>query len=323
MANILCVGNAVRDIFLTSSYFETIRSSRFTTGVGECVALGSKVEVESLTMATGGGATNAAVTFARLGHLAKVMAAVGDDESGRIITNDLQKEGVDVSLLAKVPEAQTAVSVLLTTGEGERTALVFRGVNHQLKKFLPKAWPATDWVYISSLGGDLDLLEEVIKKAQKGKAKIAINPGVAELKESLSLRRILAKIEVVILNLEEAKELTRQKLADDWRLAEEIAEENQTVIITDGPRGVTVKSPGGGFHALGYDVPVVSQTGAGDALGAGVVAGLAAGRSIIEAVKGGVINAQNVIGKVGAKTGIIKSWPLEKELNRVIITPYD
>jgi sugar/nucleoside kinase (ribokinase family) len=114
-------------VFLVSDQFKMIRSPKFETGIGECVALGTKIDVDQIVHTTGGGATNAAVTFARLGFTTAAVCRVGEDKAGEEIVWDLEGDGVDTSLVKKIAGGQTGYSTLLTAPSGERSVLVYLG----------------------------------------------------------------------------------------------------------------------------------------------------------------------------------------------------
>ena len=129
--DVITIGSAVRDVFLVSKEFQIIKSPRFQTGLGECVSLGSKIEVDNITLTTGGGGTNAAATFAQLGLRTAVITRIGNDEPGQAILNDLATYGVDSSLVRVIKKGATGYSTLLTTTDGERSVLVHRGVSNE------------------------------------------------------------------------------------------------------------------------------------------------------------------------------------------------
>src|SRR3989344_9575939 len=94
------VGTATRDVFLRSRLFKTVHDPKhlerlgFPTGEAQCFALGAKVEVERPLVSVGGGAANAAGTFARQGVKAAALFKIGKDENGRAVLGDLRKERV-------------------------------------------------------------------------------------------------------------------------------------------------------------------------------------------------------------------------------------
>ena len=69
-----------------------------------------RVVASEASVAGGGPAATAAVTLARLGVRTFFVGAAGEDEAGSEIRAGLEREGVDVSELALVPGARSALS---------------------------------------------------------------------------------------------------------------------------------------------------------------------------------------------------------------------
>ncbi|MBI4591900.1 hypothetical protein HY733_00400 [Candidatus Uhrbacteria bacterium] len=310
MYDIITIGAATRDVFLVSDAFVAIKSKKFATGAGECVALGSKIEVSDLILTTGGGATNSAATFSSLGLRTATICRVGDDSSGKDIVEDLSRFGVSTHLVRMVKGAQTAYSTILTIKDGERTVLVYRGTS---SKFVSADIPQmaitnTKWIYLTSLGGNLSLTSKIIKSASRAGVKVAWNPGRKELENGLkTFAPLLPMVDVLNMNLEEATFLTeKKKLMDIFKL---LHNDGLVRLVTDGTNGATVYRDGWMAHASTTGVKSVSRTGAGDAFGSGFVAGLMNTEDLKEALRVAMINAESVILKHGAKNGILKIWP--------------
>ncbi|MET8654019.1 PfkB family carbohydrate kinase [Nocardia aurea] len=66
----------------------------------------------------GGKGLNRAVAVARLGFQVRLIAAVGDDSSGRRILRYLRKEGIDTDLVKIVPGESTPVAAVIIAGNG-------------------------------------------------------------------------------------------------------------------------------------------------------------------------------------------------------------
>jgi sugar/nucleoside kinase (ribokinase family) len=64
-------------------------------------------------------------------------------------------------------------------------------------------------------------------------------------------------------------------------------------------------------------VKPISTTGAGDAFGSGVLAGLIKKNDIQYGLKLGIINAESVIRHLGAKDGILRAWPTASQLAKI------
>ena len=65
--DVLTVGAATRDVFIQSKRFKNIKNPLAADGLDVCFPLGAKIDLDSVIFETGGGATNAAVTFSRFG----------------------------------------------------------------------------------------------------------------------------------------------------------------------------------------------------------------------------------------------------------------
>lgn len=318
MFDVITIGAATRDVFLVSKDFQIINSPRFVGGQAECVALGSKLDVEKLVFSTGGGATNAAVTFARLGFQTAIVARIGNDDPGAAIVEDLSLDNVHTELLRVSTKEQTAYSTLLTAKNGERSALVYRGTSNSFSTTdIPWKKLTSKWLYITTLGGNLELLQKILTQAKRQGIKVALNPGRAELKRAVEMRELLSAMSVLIVNLEEAQQLAEFEDKDPVKLAKRLSYPELTVIVTNGSQGAYAYADGQAWYTRTTNVKAVSRTGAGDAFGSGTVAGLAKGLTLDAALRVGTLNAESVIQKFGAKAGILTTWPKPRQLAHV------
>jgi len=310
MYDVITIGAGVRDVFLVSDAFVALKSDQFPTGVAECVALGSKIELDEIVLTTGGGATNAAATFGSLGFKTSTITKVGDDSPGRDVIDDLKRFGVSTRLVKKVKGGETGYSTLLTMKDGERTVLVYRGVS---AKFTPsdidlKALGHTKWVYLTSLGGNMALSSRIIRAAHKAGAKVMWNPGSRELKQGMKkIKALLPMIDVLNMNREEAEMLTGKQ---DVALACKALHADGTIrLITDGVAGSYAHQDGRTVFAGTTEAEAISRTGAGDAFGSGFLAGIMKTNDLGQALQIATLNAESVIQKHGAKNGLLTRWP--------------
>lgn len=322
MFDVVTVGAATRDVFLVSKQFMLVPLPEMGGGLAECVSLGHKIDIEKLVLSSGGGATNAAATFAMLGFKTACVCRVGDDEPGRAIVQELGDHHVDTSLIKTVKGGQTAYSTLLTAVNGERTALVYRGVSAEWKEADVKFGKIkAKWLYITSLGGDIPLLLSLVRHAKVHNIRVALNPGNAEVKLGLrALDPVLRQVDVLLLNLEEAQALANLQTTDTKALTGRLMRPDMTLVMTDGANGAHVFQGSDTWRVGTRSVRSVSRTGAGDAFGSGFIAGLLHGLEVPDALRVATFNAESVIGQVGAKAGIIGSWPAKKVLAAISVT---
>src|SRR6266568_1207711 len=90
---ILTFGAATQDVFLAGKSLHARRDVR-TRDYVEQFPLGAKIEVDNVHFDTGGGATNAAVTFARQGLQVGYVGKIGHDPAGGEVIRALRREGV-------------------------------------------------------------------------------------------------------------------------------------------------------------------------------------------------------------------------------------
>jgi ribokinase len=300
---IISVGAAVQDVILRGRIFEPHRDK-----AGDKVnefELGSKNEVEAITHSTGGGATNAAVTFARQGLRSFYMGKIGDDIAGKVVLETLRQDDVDTSLVSYNKELGTGYSAILLSPNGERTVLTYRGASsHYHLKESEFFNQTADWMYVSSLSGDVDALKTILAYADEHKIKVAINPGKGEFGQKKLFKELLASVEILSLNKEEMAELFKGETAEELAIA--AAKHVAVALVTDGPNGSFVCDGEKVYKAGMYeDVPVIDRLGAGDAFTSGFVAAIARGQTVGEALILGSANSTGVVGKIGSKAGIL------------------
>lgn len=318
MYDVITIGAATRDVFLLSDHFHVAKDKHLSS-LGEVLYfnLGSKNELSEVILTTGGGATNAAVTFARQGLKSACICRVGDEESGHDVVRALKREGVAIELVQHDKKAQTAYSAILNTAKGERVILVKRGASDHIKASeIPFKKMRTKWFYVSSLAGNIALLKRIVGEAKKTGARVAVNPGGLELAQGFSaLAPILKSVDVFLVNQEEAAQLTGMPYADEKGIFEKLdAAVKGIVVMTKGPDGVVVSDGAFRYSAGIPKSPVVGRTGSGDAFGSGFVAGLLHKNDIAFSIQLGTANATSVVQHLSAKRGILQKgkwgkWP--------------
>lgn len=306
MARIVSLGSALQDIYLID------HDDLVATSIGEAAIFGkvlvsSKVDIDRISYEVGGGGVNSSITFARHGHEAIFMGNVSRDPAGAAIVRTLDREGVDNSYVKFLERKTTGTSVvLLDTKSGERTILTCRGASEQFGNFeasdLDLIQP--DWLYVTTLRGDMQTLEKFFRHAKELDIKIMFNPGVRELENQKELLKLLKYVDVLNVNKEEASQLVPGVV-----LAELLYHLNgyvPTVIITDGAMG-GIAGNGSEIYRFGIyeDVRIKDATGAGDAFGSGFLAALTSGKSFRSALIFASANSTAVVTKIGANRGIL------------------
>lgn len=299
---VLCIGKATQDVFLRDDEFDpTLEGDVAYTHL----PLGAKLDIDELYFATGGNATNVAVTLVRQGLRAEYLWGLGHDPASEASLRALDAEGVDTSHVVQHTGLQASYSTVLLASSGERTILNFHGQLPTAKDIEQLLGTVTtpDWVYPTALGS-VETLERIVSWATTRNVKVMLNPAGSELSDGTKLRSLLDSVDVLCLNKEEMQQLVEGETLEE--LVRHGLHYSPVVIVSDGPRGV-VASDGKTIVRAGMyeDVPVVDRTGAGDAFASGFLSQWLLGKSLKESVVFASANSTSVVTKIGAKDGIL------------------
>lgn len=295
----ISVGSATLDIFLKSSQFRVRKNESEVPDLA--LPYGSKIDVEDFAIQSGGGATNTAVGFARMGLRSSVVAELGTDLGAKSIIEELKTENVDTSFLVQEADERTAISALLVSNEGGRSAVTARGAASMLTlEDVPLGKLRANWMHLSSIGNN-ELLRALAKHCKEERIRFSWNPGGAELKSieqgELHLHEIFPTLFCV--NKEES-----ERIIDAGYNIENAGE---TIIITDGKNGGRYFENKKWHDYEPKTTKAVQETGAGDAFVTGVVSAYLYERRTAEAIEWGKKNAASVVQNMGAKTGLLRA----------------
>lgn len=314
MFDVITIGSATRDVFMRSKQIRIMKDASFSTGEAECFALGSKIDIDEILFDTGGGATNTAVGFARQGLRTAFVGRIGHaDVRGKEILRTIKSEGVDTSLVVHDQRAMTAYSVILLTTRGERTVLVYRGASAKFTADeLPRSKMRTRWFYVTALGGNEAVVRAVFQQAARVKAKVAWNPGAAEL--AWGYRRLLPYLKqcaLLFLNREEASSLLQVDYAHDRLVFSKLCLAlSGLVVITEGTKGALACDNQRQYYAGTHRIKVTDTTGAGDAFGCGFLGTFIRTKgSIKRSLQFATANSESVLQHIGAKAGLLRVVP--------------
>ena len=268
MARIVSLGSSLEDIYLIDRDDFASQKLNDKSLFGK-LEIGSKADIDKIKFFIGGGGTNSAVTFAKNNHEAILFSNIGADPAGEAVLKKLDEEGIDRSYVEISKRKNTGTSIiLLDSKSGERTILTFRGVSAKFDNLNENDldYINPDWLYITTLRGDMGTLLRFLEKAKSLGIKIMFNPGVLEFENKKQLLGLLPDVDILLVNKEEAGRLVPGILLSE--LLSRLKNYVKTVIITDGAMG-GIATNGKESYRFGIyeDAKVKDTTGAGDAFG--------------------------------------------------------
>lgn len=314
---ILAIGDIVTDAFvkLRDDQAEVFVDDKGVKRLS--MEFGSKLPYERVDIVQAvGNSANAAVSFARLGLRAGLMAFIGNDQAGRDSLSYLKGENVMTDTVS-VQELASNYHYALRY-QAERTILIkYEEYDYVWQR------PATkpDWIYLSMLSAaSWQLHEDMIEYLKEfPDVKLAFQPGTFHFEWGVEkLKEVYEHSEIVFMNKEEAALVTGKSVDDVSVLMDALHELGpKIVIVTDGPAGAYASDGIKKFVMPNYPDPAPpnDRTGAGDAFSSTITAALAQGESLETALSWAPINSMSVVQQLGAQAGLLKPSELQKYLN--------
>ncbi len=312
MFDIITFGSATQDILVTPKKITSLKYEKnLDVNKEVCFPVGSKIDLGDMQFNTGGGGTNTAATFALQGLKTAFCGVVGSDVSGQEIINELKKLGINSGLVKKTTEKRTNHSIIILNSGVDRTILAYRGAAELMKKEeIPWRKLKAKWLYLAPLSGLLcDSFEELVDFAKRNNIEVAVNPSMAQLSLSKELlESIFKKVDVLILNQEEASFLTKIPYEDEKEIFKKIDQIHPGItVMTRGGEGVVVSDGKYMYSAIpSKERNIVDTTGAGDAFGSGFVSEFVRSGDIEKSMQLGMANSMGCLSQVGSKAGLLR-----------------
>lgn len=311
------LGDVTIDNFIFIDHNDAVLNCRLNTD--DCtlsVKYGEKTPVKELYHSIGGNAANIAVGLTRCGLSSKLYAEVGDDVAGQQLMQTLKKEGVNVSLVATVPNRVTNQSYVLLY-LGERTIFSYHAPDQNLSVTLKDS----DTVYLTSLGKGWQEMYEAVLNCKL----IIYQPGTVQIREGLHQSKpVLVKADMVILNYTEAESLLGKTYSNGKDLLNALLDTGaKEVVVTRGKAGSLAANQYEYFEAgVWHQVVKKEATGSGDAYTSAYVASRLKGLGIEVAMQAGTVNAGYVMQEIGAQAGLQQWETLLKIIksNKITVT---
>lgn len=224
---------------------------------------GETVGGGTLTQQPGGKGANQAVAAARLGAGSRMIGAVGDDASGRLMLDALAGAGVDTSAVAVLNGDATGTALIVVDRDGENQIVVCPGANSRFSLESLEFGPDEKVLCQLEVG-----LPVVLEAARRSTGFFVLNAAPAmDLPEEL-----LERCHLVIVN------------ETEYQLIPALAEA-KLVAVTYGKDGSAMFEHGRRVaEAPASAVTVANTIGAGDAFCAALVLALGAGLDYTQAL---------------------------------------
>ncbi len=290
----------------------------------ERILLDGEAPVEELSLVPGGSAANTIYGLAKLGIKTGFVGAVGDDETGRILIEDLKSVGVDMSQIKTEKGAETGSVLCLSDRQGERSLYVLPGANNLLSiedMDLDYA-NQTEIIHLASFVHErqFELQKQLLADLDLS-VKVSFAPGTMYASRGIrQLAPLLKRTHLLFINHNELSQLTGEDFIPGARMC--LEQGCHTIVVTLGgsrdrlagegeqpkaiPACYILSSEGEYLVESKPDQgePGIETTGAGDAFAAGFLYGFLKGKDLPQCGLLGDIMARSSITKIGAREGL-------------------
>lgn len=305
--DVICVGDSRAEvIFTTKSLDPSLLVPRLRTMMRSRAGL----EASEATFGCAGAGYSSAVAFARLGLKTSLISQVGNDELGGLLKQRLKLEGVLTPQLKSSTTHPTSVTSVIRSQQDDRLNVYYNGKAQQYEKkaLLPREGDQTTWLYITSLGGDVRALKELLDWAKKNNAKVGLKPSREEIMQPRRVLKLLGRADVVIFERDDAELLTHQGEVDDILVSLRNSG-LKTVVVHD--EAIQAWAVHDGFL---YEVKSPRQTknvssgGVSEAFGSGFLACYHKHNDVERALDFGLVEARSVANYIGSEAGLLRCF---------------
>jgi ribokinase len=268
--------------------------------MGRLPRTGEEVSVKEIQRVSGGTAANVSVAAARIlgpGRVAFI-GALGDDEIGDIQISTLEKEGVDVSGILRIPGEESGQAYITISADGENEIHTYFGANLRMSPIHfdnPGVIKMMEAAKISVvMDPPLDVASELMGRCAEYGSKVIWDPGVyAELGLEV-IGPALSNVDYFILNHLEYENLlgTSDPTSVGTALGSErkvikaiIKHGSEGCILRDNSSETTVHVGAVPLDRLGLSV--VNTVGCGDAFIGAFAAAKVMGLDDVESLRRG------------------------------------
>lgn len=264
---------------------------------------GETLSAHQYAEVVGGKGANQAVSAAALGGSVRFVGCVGDDPGGLMVLSQFERAGVDASGTDVIAGVPTGTALITVDSRGENTIVVHAGANALVGRDLVdrnrEAIAEADVVLVQFEVGS----EAVDRVAALTSGVLVVNPAPAR---ELSLG-VIRRADVLVPNRTELAVLAGipvPRTIDDVAAGVRKLGVDATVVVTLGGDGALVVDAAGVTSVPAFATSVVDTTGAGDCFCGALAVGLAAGRTIVDAVRWACAAAALSTRSVGAQGGL-------------------
>ncbi|HST83115.1 MAG TPA: sugar kinase [Kineosporiaceae bacterium] len=285
-----------------------------------------------LHLSVAGSESNVAIGLARLGHRARWVGRVGDDEFGALVLRTLRAEGVDVTAAVVAPGELTGM-LLFEPAPGGATRVHYRragcaGAGLTAADVVSAVTQGARILHVTGItpalgDGPADAVRYAVEAARAAGAIVCLDvnhrPKLwGRAQAAATLRPLTAVAHVLVASEDELPVVADGK--DEAAQARALLDLGvREVVVKRGARGASTYTDVGRYDEPARVVPVVDTVGAGDAFTAGYLSAILDGLPVEDRLRRGVTLGAAVV----AGHGDWEWLPTRAELDQIGHAPQE
>ncbi|HTL40278.1 MAG TPA: ribokinase [Pseudolysinimonas sp.] len=264
----------------------------------------------SFDQVPGGKGLNQAVAAARAGGDVGFLGAVGRDAFGEALRRCLEQDGVDTHGVVEVDEPTGTAHISVLDG-GENAIVVVSGANAAITELddASKRRIEDARYLVAQFERPLELIGEAFVLARGLGIQNVLTPAPVQPVD----HALLQLVDILIPNAQEACELAG--VDDETEAAVALSRTVGMVVMTRGSRGALVARDGAVLTEVApRKVEAVDTTAAGDTFAGVLIAFLAEGAALDDALDAATVAASISVTRPGASTSMPTRAEIDREL---------
>jgi ribokinase len=270
------------------------------------------------SQAPGGKGANQAVAVARAGGSVAFVGRLGADALGDEALAGYERDGIDVSCVARDPGAHSGVALIIVDSKGENSIAVASGANARVSPADVEAARGcieSAAILLMQLEIPLEAVRAAAEMAAARGIQVILDPAPARALDDALLRTV----SILTPNETEAELLTGVSAGTD-RGAEDaatalLARGVESVLLTLGTRGVYVAAKEFRGMIPCFPVHCVDSTAAGDVFNGVLAVKLAEGAGLVDSVRFASAAAAISVTRMGAQPSAPRRAEIETFLS--------
>lgn len=264
MARILAVGIATLDIINVVPAYP---------------AEDDEIRAGTQLLRRGGNATNSLVVLSQLGHQCSWAGILTEEQDAQIIVDDLAQHGIDLSEVRTLPYGKVPTSyITLSEQSGSRTIVHYRDLpEYDYERFCTIDLSRFDWIHFE--GRNVAATERMLRRVKEQHPELPCSVEIEKPRDAIERLFPLAELLLFSRYYARALHYNRAEALLDWVRPQ--APQAHLVCAWGDAGAYAADRDRRGYHTPAFPPrQLVDTIGAGDVFNAGLIHGLARGRSL-------------------------------------------